>query len=96
MKFFTWSTEKNKRLKELRHISFEEIIYYIESGQLLDIIDNPNSEKYQGQRIFIVNVNDYAYLVPFIESENEIFLKTIIPSRKATRKYLKENDHEQR
>ncbi len=96
MKFFTWSTEKNERLKELRHISFEEIIFYIESGQFLDIIDNPNSEKYQGQRIFIVNVNDYAYLVPFIESENEIFLKTIIPSRKATRKYLKENDHEQR
>ncbi len=96
MKYFIWNTGKNERLKSERHISFEEIVFYIESGQLLDIIENPNVEKYQGQRILIVNVNNYAYLVPFVESEDEIFLKTIIPSRKATRKYLKENDNEQR
>jgi uncharacterized DUF497 family protein len=96
MKYFTWSAEKNERLKETRQISFEEIVFYIESGQLLDIIENPNSAKYQGRRILIVKVNDYAYLVPLVESEDEIFLKTIIPSRKATKKYLKENDHEQR
>ena len=96
MKYFVWSTEKNERLKAGRHISFEEIVFYIEAGQLLDIVEHPNVEKYQGQRIFIVNVNNYAYLVPFIETEDEIFLKTIIPSHKATRKYLKENEDEQR
>ena len=96
MKYFTWSTEKNERLKARRQISFEETIFYIEAGQLLDIVEHPNPEKYHGQRIFSVNVNNYAYLVPFVESENEIFLKTIIPSRKATRKYLRENEDEQR
>ncbi len=96
MKYFSWNTEKNERLKAGRKISFEEIVFYIESGQLLDIVENPNEEKYQGQRVFIVNVNNYAYLVPFVETDDEIFLKTIIPSRKATRKYLKENDDEQR
>jgi hypothetical protein len=96
MKYFVWSAEKNERLKAGRQISFEETPFYIESGQLLDIVEHPNAEKYQGQRIFIVNVNNYAYLVPFVESEDEIFLKTIIPSRKATRKYLKENEDEQR
>jgi uncharacterized DUF497 family protein len=95
MKYFAWSTEKNEQLKAKRLISFEEIVFHIESGQLLDVIEHPNAEKYKGQRIFIVNVNDYAYLVPFVESEHEIFLKTIIPSRKATRKYLKENKDEQ-
>ena len=96
MKYFAWNTEKNEQLKTRRHISFEEIVFYIEIGQLLDIVENPNPEKYKGQRIFIVNVNNYAYLVPFAETENEIFLKTIIPSRKATRKYLKENKDEER
>ena len=88
MKYFVWSTEKNERLKARRQIPFEEIVFYIEAGQLVDIIEHPNPEKYHGQRIFIVNVNNYAYLVPFVESENEIFLKTIIPSRKMTRQYL--------
>jgi len=96
MKYFVWSTEKNERLKAGRRISFEEIVFYIEAGQLLDIVEPPNPEKYRGQRIFIVNVNNYAYLVPFVETETEIFLRTIIPSRKATRKYLKENEDEQR
>jgi uncharacterized DUF497 family protein len=96
MKYFVWSTEKNERLKTWRQISFEEIVFYIDAGQLLDIVEHPNPEKYHGQRIFIVNVNNYAYLVPFVETETEIFLKTIIPSRKATRKYLKENQDEQR
>ena len=89
MKYFAWNVEKNEQLKARRHISFEEIVFSIETGQLLDISEHPNAEKYKGQRIFIVNVNDYAHLVPFVETEHEIFLKTIIPSRKATRKYLK-------
>ncbi len=92
MKYFAWNIEKNEQLKARRQISFEEIIFYIETGQLLDIVEHPNVEKYKGQRIFIVNVNNYAYLVPFVETEQEIFLRTIIPSRKATRMYLKENE----
>ena len=89
MKYFSWNEDKNRRLKAERNISFEEIVFYIERGQLLDVVEHPNLEKYGGQRIFVVKVNDYAYLVPFVESEREIFLKTIIPSRKATRKYLR-------
>jgi hypothetical protein len=61
----------------------------------LDIIEHPNQEKYKGQRIFIVNINNYACLVPFVESEREIFLKTIIPSRKATKKYLRGQDKDE-
>jgi uncharacterized DUF497 family protein len=89
MKHFSWNNEKNRQLKAERNISFEEVVFYIERDNLLDIVEHPNQEKYQGQRIFIVNINDYAYLVPFVESECEVFLKTIIPSRKATRKYLR-------
>ena len=89
MKAFSWSEEKNALLKEERQISFEEIILHIGMGFLLDVIEHPNQEKYQGQKLFVVQVDNYAYLVPFIETEGSIFLKTIIPSRKATRKYLK-------
>jgi hypothetical protein len=72
-----------------RGISFEAVVYFIEKGQVLDDIEHPNKEKYGNQNIFIVNINDYVYLVPYLESENEIFLKTIIPSRRATKKYLR-------
>jgi hypothetical protein len=89
MKYFAWNPDKNER-----KISFEEIVFYIEQGYLLDIVEHPNLDKYQGQRIFIVNVDNYAYLVPFIETEDEVFLKTIIPSRKATRRYLWRDEHE--
>jgi uncharacterized DUF497 family protein len=81
MKYFSWSAEKNQQLKTERNISFEEVVFYIEKGQLLDIIEHPDQQKYSGQRIFIVKINDYACLVPFVESEKEVFLKTIIPSR---------------
>ena len=80
---------KNRRLKAERGVSFEEVVFYIERGQLLDIVEHPSREKYRGQRILIVNINDYAYLVPFVETERELFLKTIIPSRKATKEYLR-------
>lgn len=89
MKHYSWNNEKNRRLKTERNVSFEEVVFYIERGQLLDIVEHPNQKKYKGQRIFIVNINDYAYLVPFVETEREVFLKTIIPSRKATKKYLR-------
>jgi len=89
MKYFNWDEDKNNILKQERGISFEEIVYYIQKGNLLDIIENPNNEKYKNQKVFIINIDNYAYLVPFIENEEELFLKTIIPSRKATKKYLK-------
>lgn len=89
MKVFSWNEEKNELLKEERQISFEDVVFYIEQGFLLDVLEHPNQEKYKGQKIFVVEIEEYAYLVPFLEDEREIFLKTIIPSRKATRKYLK-------
>ena len=89
MKTFAWNTEKNNLLKAERQVTFEEVVLCIEMGFLLDVLEHPNQEKYQEQRIFVVQIDNYVYLVPFIESEHEVFLKTIIPSRKATRKYLK-------
>jgi hypothetical protein len=91
VKTFSWNDEKNAWLKTARQISFEEIVLYIEMGYLLDILVHPNQEKYKGQKIFVVQGEDYVYLVPFVETKTEVFLKTIIPSRKATRKYMKGN-----
>jgi uncharacterized DUF497 family protein len=88
MKFFEWNEEKNEKLKIDRNISFEIIVSQIELGYLLDIVEQSNKDKYGNQRIFIVDYRNYAWLVPFVEDENKIFLKTIIPSRKATKKYL--------
>ncbi len=90
MKTFVWSEEKNQKLKAERGVSFEEVVVHIAAGDLLDIVEHPHPEKYRGQRIFIVKIHNYAWLVPFVESENEIFLKTAIPSRKATKRYLRE------
>ena len=88
MKYFSWNQDKNELLKAERQISFDNVVLYIEMGFLLDVIEHPQQEKYTGQRIFVINIDDYVYLVPFVENDTEIFLKTIIPSRKATRKYL--------
>ena len=88
MKYFSWNTDNNKKLQNDRNISFEEVVFYIQKGQLLDIVEHPNQERYFGQKMFIININDYAYLIPFVETEKEVFLKTIIPSRKATKNYL--------
>ncbi len=88
MKYFDWSTEKNEELKLNRGISFEEVVFHIMGEGLLDIIEHPNQEKYENQKVFIVNMENYIYLVPFVESDEIVFLKTIIPSRKMTRKYL--------
>ena len=89
MKYFSWNEDKNELLKSERQISFEDIVFYIEKGYLRDVLEHPNQEKYKGQKIFVVQIDDYVYLIPFIENDHEIFLKTIIPSRKATKKYLK-------
>ena len=90
MKRFSWNTEKNEHLKKERHISFEEVVFHIQHGDLLDILEHPDPKRFGRQRIFVVRINDYVYLVPFVESEDETFLKTIIPSRKVTRKYLRQ------
>lgn len=85
--------KKNEHLRRTRNISFEEIVASIADGRLLDIVEHPNSQKYKDQRIFVVEIHNYAWLVPFVETQDEVFLKTIIPNRKATRKYLgDEND----
>ena len=86
---FVWNDSKNEWLIVERGISFDEIVCYIMNGHLTDVIPNENQDKYPGQRIFVVNCAGYIHLVPFDESEKEIQLKTIIPSRKATKKYLK-------
>jgi hypothetical protein len=88
MKHYSWSIEKNRRLQVERNVSFEEVVFYIERGQLLGIVEHLNQEKYGRLCIFIVEIRDYAYLVPFVETKHEI-LKTIIPSRKAARMYLR-------
>ena len=88
MKHIHWSPQKNHLLKEIRGVCFEDVIFYIEKGDILDDYQHPNQQKYQGQQIMVVGINRYAYLVPYIENEDELFLKTIIPSRKATEKYL--------
>jgi uncharacterized DUF497 family protein len=87
MKIFRWNAEKNEILARERGITFEEIVQGIESGAKVIETDHPNKEKYPNQKILIVDVNGYAYLVPCVIDKNEYFLKTIIPSRKATKKY---------
>ena len=89
MSHFAWNSEKNAQLVRERGISFERVIHHIERNEILDVVNHSNSSKYPNQRIFILGIGNYAYLVPFVETESEIFLKTIIPSRKATKKYLR-------
>jgi len=88
MKLFDWDEEKNSELRKTRGISFEDVLFYIEKGEILDIVENPNQDKYSGQRFFILEINEYIHYVPFVEDEKKVFLKTIIPSRKYKRKYL--------
>ncbi len=89
MKPFRWDDEKNERLKSERGISFEQALFHILNGDVLDILEHPNPAKYANQRIYVIKMKDYVWLVPFVESAEEIFLKTIIPSRKATRRYIR-------
>lgn len=88
MKYFDWNEEKNEKLIKGRGISFEEILIAIEGGYLLDIMEHINKKKYPNQKLFVIQVEDYVYIVPYVEDSEKIFLKTIIPSRKATKKYI--------
>jgi hypothetical protein len=90
MKCINWNTEKSVALKTLRGICFEDVVFFIERGGILDDYLHPNQKTYPGQRIMVIRVANYAYLVPYVENEEELFLKTIIPSRKATQRYLGE------
>ena len=88
MKSYSWDPEKNALLKETRSIFFEEVVLNIELGNEVDLFEHPNQKSCPGQYISVVLIENYAYLVPFVENEDEIFLKTIIPSRKATKYYV--------
>lgn len=87
MKPISWNLEKNALLKTQRGISFEDVVFHIKAGDILDTIDHPNQERYPGQKIHVVAIEEYVYLVPFVESDEDVFLKTIIPSCKATKSY---------
>jgi len=88
MNLFDWNDEKNEWLKRERGLTFEDVIFHLTRDGLLDTIEHPNQKQYPDQRLFIVNVDGYACVVPFVEDDDVIFLKTIIPSRKMTKLYL--------
>jgi uncharacterized DUF497 family protein len=88
MKYFDWNDTKNEMLKQLRGVSFEQIELAIASGDLIDRVKHPNPATYPNQYVFLVKIEDYIYSVPYVEDDEKIFLKTIIPNRKATKKYL--------
>jgi uncharacterized DUF497 family protein len=90
MNIFRWDNEKNELLKSNRGVCFEQVVLLMERGEVLDTIEHPNQERYPGQKIAVVMIDTYVYLVPYVEHNEEIFLKTIIPSRKATNKYMRE------
>ena len=87
---FDFSAEKNQQLIEQRGISFEEVIVAIKEGAVLDILPHPNPTKYPNQMVYVLYINDYVYLVPFVRKDKKtVFLKTIFPHRKLTKQYLK-------
>lgn len=92
MKYFDWDEEKNIKLKEERGIGFEEVVIALDEERVLYRGDHPNQNKYPGQKIVVVEIKDYAYVVPFVEDDEKIFFKTIIPNRKATKKYLRKEE----
>jgi len=89
MKVFQWDNEKNEWLKKNRGVCFEEVVILMDREDLPEIVDHPNQDKYPGQKIATVRIGDYAYLIPYVQGGEEMFLKTIIPSRKATNKYVR-------
>jgi len=94
MDYYQWDSDKNEWLKAERGVSFDQVVMHIEREDLLDVYEHPNKKKYPNQQILVVKIEEYVYLVPFVESEEGRFLKTIVPSRKATRQYLGEKDEE--
>ena len=88
MSDFDWDEEKNELLKSIRGVSFEDVVFHIQNGDVLDIVKHPNAARYPQQHIIVLNIDGYVYLVPYVKKRGSRFLKTIIPSRKATQEYL--------
>lgn len=88
MALFDWNDEKNEWLRRERGVTFEDVVFHLTHDGLLDTIEHPNQKRYPGQRLFIINVEGYACIVPFVEDNDVIFLKSIMPSRKMTKLYL--------
>ena len=88
MKYYEWNREKNEKLKKERGVGFEEIVTKIVAGEVLDVISNP-SHNYPNQKVYVIRISNYIYYIPHVEEDDTVFLKTIIPSRKATKEYLK-------
>ena len=88
MSEFDWDNEKNLCLERTRGIGFEDVVFHIQNGNVLDVIRHPNKDRYPNQNIIILDVEGYVYLIPYVKEKGTLFLKTIIPSRKATREYL--------
>ena len=87
MQPISWNADKNALLRAERGISFEDVVFHIMAGDILDTVDHPNQKRYPGQQVHVIAIEEYVYLIPFVESDEEVFLKTIIPSRKATKSY---------
>jgi len=92
---YEWNPEKNDKLKRERKISFEQIVFHMSQGDIWKTADHPDQTNHPGQRIYFVIVEEYVYMVPFVTEDEYVFLKTIIPSRKATRDYLKGGDNDE-
>jgi hypothetical protein len=88
MKYFDWNDEKNEVLKKTRGVSFEQVELAIALGDLIDRVKHPNPTRYPNQKVFLVNIDNYNYSVPYVEDKEKVFLKTIIPNRKATKEYF--------
>ena len=86
---YQWDNKKNMILKQKRGVTFEQVIMHIENGDVLDIIVHPNKARYPNQQVLVIEMNEYVYAVPFVQQGQERFLKTILPSRKLTRMYLR-------
>lgn len=88
MNYFDWEEEKNGKLKSERGVCFEDVVTAINEGRLLTTLSHQNKDRYPNQKMYIVSINNYAYVVPFVEDQGKRFFKTIFPSRKMTRKYI--------
>ena len=89
---YDWNPEKNECLKRERNISFEQVIFHLSQGDVWKIAEHPDQTNYPGQKIYFVIIEDYIYVVPHVIEKDYIFLKTIIPSRKATKMYKNEQE----
>ncbi len=90
MKYVAWDTRKNEWLIATRGIGFEEAVEAIFDGRTITILRHKNVKRHLNQRLFVINIDDYAYVVPFVEDEEKVFLKTIYPSRKHTKLYIEQ------